>query len=148
MAVRVPCMNEQVTPSTALWPPKRTPNPAVISTGSMDAATLLTSLRDSPLVTDRNFEFACRNLTHEFRDRPVQAFDILQTNVVHWHHCLMIFGAKRHLAARRVELHSLHRFDQGFGFRALCLLDARDRGNRCREALYRKIVGRRVVALF
>src|SRR5258706_8812893 len=98
-----------------MWPPKRMVSPLVSRTGWFTGGLAL--------VPDRNRNLACRNLAHQLEQVPLVFLRLLDAELVHVLHRLVVFLAEAHGALGRLEAHALHRCDQLLGVGTARLLD-------------------------
>jgi hypothetical protein len=135
MAVSVPGRNSAVTLLTATWPPKRMVRPSVARTGCSAVhaggpfacgGTAEGRIRP-PHRRAAATDFSQRllrigtgssdagNLAHQFEQVPLAGLGLLDAEVVHRLHRLVILLAEGHLALRRVEVHAFHGGDELLG---------------------------------
>src|SRR5688572_22936610 len=118
MAVSVPGRNAQETRSTATWPPKRIVSSFVSRTGCSASGagaaraiaarrgrrrSPLAARRPLALVADRDVDVLGRNLAHEIEHVEIVLPVLLDPEVIHRLHRLMVFLAEGHRALGRLD---------------------------------------------
>src|SRR5664279_4477419 len=132
IAVRVPGAKAQETRSTATWPPKR-----IVSSLVSSMATPCGAARDrSALVLDRDVHLFRLDLVDQLGDAPLERRIVLDPEVIHRLHRLVVFLAEGHLALGRLEAHAFHGLDEllGVGVAAGFLQCLDDRNPRTHAA--------------
>src|SRR6185503_15328613 len=102
MAVRLPGWKLQLTASTATCPPKRMVSPRVSRTGCAPAMGLSRNVLLA-LVLDRDRNVAGRDFPHQLQQVPFVGLGLLDAELVHVLHRLVVFLAEGHGALRRLE---------------------------------------------